>query len=374
MAYLRYLDHIDPGQGGGAMVIPSYNWYGIPVKKEVFKCSQCSEIYETYDGWFNHRFHAHPILRPVLVLGTNELLTPRFVLTKALSACDVYVFHAKTCMINDQIVSILDLPDILASKDSGFYKVNLLGDGNNVESIYEISVDISSEDDLRTVETFFAELSSTGMLNIHSINNFIQSAKKEAKTAKKYIDGLANYLFALIGKDQRGQTGLNQQQALEKLNESHQTLKHIERPLARVVCAIMEFQFNSFSRYEGLRSVPRLEFAMKWYDSCCKGDTDYQAHQHVEDDMAIAKVPLDLATSELLTWIGKSAHDLVKDFKHIERRTVQADWLPSDRVKARVLLAVMKKVCGDEKSAKLYARSFRHDPVFNKLAEQLIDT
>ena len=113
---------------------------------------------------------------------------------------------------------------------------------------------------------------------------------------------------------------------------------------------------------------------MGWFDSCRKGDFIFQVDQQIADDNAIAKVPLDFATSEILNWIGKSIDELLEDIKHIEKRIKQPDWLPTDRIKGSVLLAAAFKVSGNEALAKSVARSFRHDSVFGELAERLIGT
>jgi hypothetical protein len=45
MRALPFLDNIDPGQGGSAMVIPEYNWYRENLEPERFKCQHCIEIF-----------------------------------------------------------------------------------------------------------------------------------------------------------------------------------------------------------------------------------------------------------------------------------------------------------------------------------------
>ena len=371
MAYLPYLDHIDPGQGGSAMVIPTYNWYQIPVKKEVFPCNHCAIVFDTYDAWFDHRFHSHPIQRPMLVLGRHELLAPRFVVMNPLNQSEIHTVNATTCIVNGEKLPITSLATLLESRKNGFYDVRLFSDHENVETKYEISVEIPSEEHVRLVEIDFGKLAAAGVLTIHSINAFIQSTSK-ATTAKRYTDGLANYLFGLLGKDQRGESGLTQEQGLAKLNESHQTLQPLNRPLARVVCAIIEFQLNAFSQRSGLQSVPRLQHAMEWYATSSKGTATLPNEGHVSDDVTSARVPLDSATNELLSWINSSQDTLIAQLKHIEKRAKQPDWLPADRVKAHVLAAAIFKHSGADRLATKVARGFRHDPVFKELAENLI--
>lgn len=371
MAYLQFLDHIDPGQGGSAMVIPSYNWYRIPIKPEVYPCSQCKSVFSTYDEWFAHRFHLHPIRRPMLILGHREVMGPRLVVMNTSDLTEVRSVNAAACTFNGVETDVSQLPKLLGSQTNGFYEIHLLGTRENVVSKYEISVEIASEEHLRSVEAEFGKLAATGVLTVQGINAFIQSACL-AKTAKRYTDGLANYLFGLLGKDQRGDTGLTQDQGLAKLNESHQTLEQLDRPLARVVCAIIEFQLNSFSKRNGLQSVPKLLQAIDWFDSCRTGSIDLPSGVHIPESSASPRVPLDAATNELIDWCSASRDVLVERIKHIVKRTKQPDWLPTDRIKAQVLLAAIYNHMGSHKLSIEIARGFRHDAVFKDMSENLI--
>jgi len=307
----------------------------------------------------------------MLVLGRHELMSPRFVVMSALEAGQIHAVNSKTCMVNGGTIPLDSLENVLVSKANGFYEVRLFGDEGRVETKYEISVEIPSEEHIHQIEMDFGNLAAVGILNIHSINAFIQSTTK-AVTAKRYKDGLANYLFGILGKDQHGETGLTQEQGFAKLKEAHQTLQLFERPLARVVCAIIEFQLNAFSNKSGLQSVPRLQHAMEWYSACSQGAVILPENGHISDDSAAARVPLDSATDELLTWVSSSKPVLIAKLKHIEKRAKQPDWLPSDRVKALVIAVAIHKSGCDDKSTIQIARSFRHDPVFKNLAECLI--
>jgi len=77
MSYLSFLDHIDPGQGGSAMVIPELPAWTTFQTPEVFSCKHCGAVFSSHDAWFDHRFEKHPLRRPMLVLGDLEVLMPR---------------------------------------------------------------------------------------------------------------------------------------------------------------------------------------------------------------------------------------------------------------------------------------------------------
>ena len=76
---------------------------------------------------------------------------------KPLAAGEVHVLNTKCCTVNKSPVPLLDLPSYLTSQKNGFYEVQLFGNSDNVDVTYEISVEISSEGDLRLVETDFAK-------------------------------------------------------------------------------------------------------------------------------------------------------------------------------------------------------------------------
>ena len=219
MPYLPFLDHIDPGQGGSAMVIPEYHWYNENFQPITYPCKQCSAVFLRYDEWFEHRFQQHPIPRPMLVISSAEVLTPRFVVTRAIDAAQIRLVSTYRCTVNGKSASAARLATMLANSESGFFDIYLYGEDSQVETRYEVSVEIPSIDDVRWVERDFGKLATSGSLSIHSINEFAQSTGG-AVSARRYLDGLVNYLFGVLAKDRRGETALNQDQGRAKLNEA----------------------------------------------------------------------------------------------------------------------------------------------------------
>lgn len=370
MPFLPYYDHIDPGQGGSAMVIPEYPPFD-KNRTQRFPCQKCDKEFSTYDAWFQHRFEAHPFQRPTLFLGTSEITTPRLVVTAPLSADEIRVVNTEQCRLDGDRISAIRLGQELAQAKSGFFKVELVGTDANIRADYEISVEIPSDDDVKLVEDEFQRLNGTGMVSVVSINQFIQHTL-QAKTARRYVEGLAAYLYGVLGKDQKGGTYLTQQQGRGRLNEALQSLSQIKRPLAAVITEIINFQANAFDSATALIAAPRLTFAILWFN-CVRLGGDVKALVRDEiNDVFASQVPLDAATDELLTWVGLPFEKLNEQAKLIERRTRQDDWLPEDRTKAKVLAAILSECGGDLAKAAQVARGFRHDPVFGALAERLI--
>jgi len=353
------------------MVIPEYPPWNRDLEPEKYPCKHCSAVFEKYDEWFEHRFHMHPVLRPILVLGDIEVVAPRFVVMKILPSDSVRFVNVQSGRVNGSEIELPSLAALLASSDNGFFDIRLTGGDGQVESRYEVSIEIPTEEHLLWIERDFGKLAATSNLSIHGVNAFIQSTASAA-SARRYADGLGNYLFGVLGKDQRGGTALTQEQGRAKLNEAHQTLQQVDRPLAKVVGAVIEFQSNAFFKTGGLQTVPRLRHAMKWFKAASDNDAKLPVGGHDIDTAAISRVPLDGATDELLTWVNATKEGVTTQLNHIEKRARDPAWLPDDRAKARVLIAAIHLARGNHADAVQTARSFRHDPVFQHLAEQVI--
>lgn len=372
MPFLPYYDHIDPGQGGSSMVIPEWPKPMLD-HRQVFICPICHESFASYEDRFQHRFEAHPYQRPLLVLGAHEVTTPRFVVTTTLSPEQIRPANAATCRLDGKTVTARMLAQRLAEAQSGFFKVELTGAEGKITVGYEISIEIASDAHASLVEQEFARLDSLGVLSVASISAFIRAAS-DARTARRYIDGLAAYLYGILAKDQRGETVLSQEQGRARLNEAGQTLSEIDRPLAAVVGGIVSFQSNAFSRSERLAAVPRLQTAMRWFDSVRTSGLMVAVERADSATTPNARVPLDSATDEILAWMDMPPDRLGGHAKQIAKRGQQDDWLPEDRIKAKVLLAAIHESKGDAAQAAQVAREFRHDPVFSRLAERLISS
>jgi hypothetical protein len=372
MPFLPYYDHIDPGQGGSSMVIPEWP-KPILNHSQVFICPICQESFSSDEDRFQHRFEAHPYQRPLLVLGAHEVTTPRFVITTTLRPEQIRPVNAATCRLDGKTVTARMLAQHIAEARSGFLKVELTGAEGKITVGYEISVEIASDAHASQVEQEFARLYSPDVLSVASISAFIRAAL-DARTARRYVDGLTAYLYGILAKDQRGETTLSQEQGRARLNEAGQTLSEIDRPLAAVVAGIVSFQSNAFSRNERLAAVPRLQSAMRWFDSVRTSGLMVAVGRADSPTTPNARVPLDSATDEILAWMDMPRDRLSGHAKQIAKRGQQDDWLPEDRVKAKVLLAAIHESEGDAAKAGRVAREFRHDPVFSRLAERLISS
>lgn len=371
MPYLPYYDHIDPGQGGSAMVIPEYPPFDLSHYQR-FPCHKCENEFSSYEAWFQHRFEAHPFLRPALFLGTREITTPRLTIATPVDVEQIRIANTVECWLDGRQVGATRLVETLAQAKIGFFRVKLLGDDAGLRADYEISVEIPESADLQRVESEFQRATRAGVLSVVSVNQFIQHTL-EARTARRYVDGLAAYLYGVLAKDQKGDTYLTQQQGRVRLNEALQNLSDFDRPLATTITAIINFQANFFANKGSLAAAPRLQLAIDWFEHARRGDNQSSLSHDDTRHTPTSQIPLDSATDELLSWVVMPLSKLCDHAKFVERRARQDDWLPEDRTKAKVVATILAERAGDVVKAGQIARGFRHDPVFGNLAERLIE-
>lgn len=371
MPNLPYYDHIDPGQGGVSLIIPDTPAYD-PSVYQYFPCRKCPAEFSSYEAWFQHRFEVHPFNRPVLFIGIREITTPRLTITTQLKEAQVCIANTSNYIIDGRVVKKEELINALTTSANGFLNIELIGDEPNLQSRYEISIEIPSRNDLEQVEAEFQRSFRVGVVSVVAINQFINNSHG-ALSARRYLDGLAAYLYGILAKDQKGETHLSQEQGRIRMNEALQNLADFERPLASTISSLINFQMNVFGSGGASLSAPRLNRAIKWFHQAQIGGDVNDLQKEDSKINVTTQIPLDQATNELLEWIEMPLANLVELLKVIERRAHQDDWLPEDRMKAKVVATIAAEHSGNIQHAAYIARSFRHDPVFGSLAERLIE-
>lgn len=370
MPSLRYHDYIDPGQGGASLIIPDTPAYD-PRAYQHFPCRKCQAEFSSYETWFQHRFEAHPFNRPVLFIGVREITTPRLIITSQLTKDQVRIENTSNYMVDGRFVDKAQLVEVLVTSKKQFLNIILIGDESDLQSRYEISIEIPSHNDLEQVEAEFQRSFRGGVVSVVTINQFIKNSLR-AESAKRYLGGLAAYLYGILAKDQKGNTHLPQPQGRTRMNEALQILGDFERPLATTICSLIKFQMNVFESGAESLSAPRLHRAMKWFHHAQIGSDPNELPKDEPPINFKDQIPLDQATDELLEWIEMPLANLHDVIKIIERRGHNDEWLPEDRMKAKVVAVIASERYGKIQKAAELARSFRHDPVFGNLAERLI--
>ncbi len=363
---MSYLDFIDPGNSGGSIRIPEMPPFKpLPI---VYRCSVCSEEFSKQDELFKHRFENHPFRRPALILRGMEITSPREIVTKPLVAEDIVFANANLFKINGKDYEKLQFVNLLTKQTQGILVVSLANDG--VETTYEIELAIPDSDEIKNVECLFFSLLGKEVVDLSRIDAFIDSTE-HLLTAKRYIDGLANYLYGLLAKDQRGGTHLEQHEYRSKYNMALDTLKTFETPLSLVICAIINFNQNVFIYSDSSSPVSKLNQVMNKF-FCFVHDEKFE-YSSLRTGSDFSSVPLDSYTDRLIKWGMMNLDDLYTHRKEIELAIESPDWVVDDRFKARIIVTEMFLSQDNFSAAKKMARKVVNDAIFGDWAQHIMD-
>lgn len=346
---MSYLDFIDPGNSGGSVIIPELRSFNL--SPTIYTCRICSDQFSSQDDLFQHRFESHPFLKPALILRGLESTTPRIIISKSLLSSEISVAHAHVFKINGNIVDQERFISELSEQTQGIIDVSLGNHG--VETLYELEFDIADDVELKEVDQNFFTLLGSNILDISRIDSFID-ATGSFKTAARYVDGLSNYLYAVLAKDQRGGTHLEQREYKERLNVALDILRLFETPLSIVITAIINFNQNVFNYSESLLLAPKLDQVMKRFTHIMQGKVFEISSIPSHSDPF--RIPLDVHTDKLFEWAMLDWGQLYEKRREIEMAIKSPNWVPDDRFKARILLTESCVSNGDFEHAKNQVR------------------
>jgi len=363
---MSYLDFIDPGNAGGSVRIPEPPVFQL--KPIIYQCSICPKRFTTRDELFHHRFENHPFFKPALFIRGVESTTPRIIISRHLIGVEVSVAHTDQFKINGSFLDEASFIDKLTSKKQGIVEIALLNRG--VETVYELEFDIVSNADLKEVDRLFFVLLGNSVLNISLIDSFID-ATEHYKTTGRYVDGLSNYLYGLLAKDQRGGTHLEQNEYKQRFNVALDVLKLFETPLAVVITAVINFNQNVFKHSDLSNLSPKFNLVMaKFFGVVNIKKVEISSMSVCEN---YERVPLDRHTDQLIEWATLNWNDLYKKRKELEKAINSVEWVPDDRFKARVLFAEMCVAVGEFNHAKTQVRTIVNDSSFGNWAQNIMD-
>lgn len=341
-------------------------------EKILYPCQRCSAVFESSDELFEHRFAEHTLTRPSLWLNGREVLHPRHLIKQPLKPNSMVLGHAIKCWINDKEVPPEDVPNLLESNSSGYFSVRLMNQ-DDIVSDFEVEFAIPNLCDIREVESRFFELAAEGGLNVRRVNQFIV-ATSPFETAIGYVEGLAAYLYSILAKDQRGDTILSQEDGRSKANHALQSLNGFDTALSRVVIDTINFQQNAFNDGRHLWQVPRLRSAMVRFFNVTSSANDAETPyaMDLDEQQRRMQIPIDVSTNQIVEWAQLPPAELVAQARVLEQAFSDGSWVPDDRFKVRVLLALSFAECGNLAEAAQHARRVRHDTFFGEWAERLI--
>jgi hypothetical protein len=334
-----------------------------------YLCPLCTLEFSSEDTLHKHRLEAHPLRRPALFIDGTELGARRLRIAHALAPSAVRIENCSGATVNGENVRPVRIGDILARVRDDVCRIVLSKDG--VDAIFEIEINVASEEDLKGVEQEFRTLVRNRRLDVRAVEEFI-AATRPFKSAIGYCDGICSYLYGLLAKERAPDVSLPYEAYSARFSQAGEKLAIYDRPLGRTIGAVIEFHFNHFQDAARLAPGTRVRSVAERYATWLDGAKASSAA--IADDARIAAVErmvTDLETEKILQWAMRSYRELAAHAPEIEANLKQ-ELVEFDRVKLQLLLAETYRAAGDNAKALLHARTLRNLAAVEKWAEGLI--
>ncbi|MFJ4433355.1 hypothetical protein ACIPZG_20560 [Pseudomonas sp. NPDC089395] len=360
-----YLNFIDPGNAGGSVSIPESP--PVVLQPIVYECPRCSAQFGSVQARRDHFFTAHPYRKPELLLRGQLLGNSETVIHAPVQATDWLLGSCHRVSMNGRMMAPDELFQTLAECRQGFHVLELSNQDANER--FELRFCIPELVELQRLEDVFNTLFLDNELSVDDVRRFAEACKS-LKTANEYLEGVCQYLYGVLAKDQRGGTQLSHVQYKERFNRALEALRHVERPLARTIRGIINFSFNSFAQAASQADAPALAAAASrfagWAGKPAKSCV-------VELQEAQARLPIDHATDRVLSWMALSSKRQERELDELQQVSASPLWTAEDRAKALVLWSEWGRNCRSTDELRRMARRLLNDAIFAGYAEQVLE-
>lgn len=311
-------------------------------------CEQCRVSYADVEELRRHRFELHPGRQPTLLLrGRPVGSLPQRVMTR-LSASEVQIEDADSCLLNGRSIEVGTLGAQLASMRREFIELHFENAGVTAKCVLDFR--IADEEHLSGIESAFMRLARGRTLNIDAIEMFINNCT-QFQTALPYCQGICNYLYGVLAKERSPESGLNHDQYIERYMRSTEELAAWDRPLARGVRALIAFHFNHFEDAKVLTAGGRLRHVAKAYSRIQKGEPWRldRANPCAHSDSA-EHLLMDRDTQKILTLSNRMGEVDPKDLLPELLAHCQVSLGAYDQLKFQLLAVEALAVCNNKSS------------------------
>lgn len=329
-----------------------------------FQCPFCSAILPSQQQLGDHLSDKHVGARPFLsILGKeppkdctfNRTLLARSIQVLSSTAADMSIDGEPWCRVD-----LLDLADVLAKQAYGRLQLHLSNKFDRkaepVVTEYDFRFRVISNEDFERADRLFVKHMADPSPTLTSVDRYLHSVGQGP--VLDYAGALADYVVAVLKKDTgtREHLLLSVENYRSIFNGSLRILQEIDRPLPRLLCALMRFGMNNFSLPDTGTSFLPLQRANRMLRSLEHGGEPRSSDQ-VDDQEAkrMEVCPIDAGTDIVLRQSDHLA-SLHRWSKTIEDNLrAQADLAaldPLDRVKIQVMWAYTALRLGNIEGAK----------------------
>lgn len=339
----------------------------------IFPCQHCEESFSSPEKLQDHRFEAHPLRRPVMMLKGRELGVQRVRITQRLLPTDVWVEGCDRATLNGKKISVSSLPLRLARTSSDVCRVVLSKSG--VDAEFNLDFRIAEKNDLAGIEKQFLRTANGRRLDTRAVDEFI-SATSAFGSAIGYCDGICAYLYGVLAKERASDCSLSYEEYVRKFNKASDELAAYDRPLSRTIRSLIEFHFNHFRESARLSPDSRVGYVADRYATWIgpPRKPSRQMRQIAAANGAVSSLETlvtDWETEQIVRWVMRPLGDLAKDAADIES-LIAREIAEYDKVKLHILLGEFHTLYGNTSRALRHAKAVRNFRGVETWAEALI--
>lgn len=362
---VKITDAVDPGNAWGSVLIPEITIE--PNSPVTFKCDKCGEAFADREARRQHIFDHHPFKRPLLMVGSRMVNERGQVIATPFPPADWVIQQTERIVIDQQEVTSRQACQQLSQLTSGFHEVTLTSADHAVT--YHIEFDIPNDAQLAAVERVFNMLIVNQPLESDRIAQLITVVKQE-DGARFYLEGVSDFLYGVLAKDQRGGTSLSRDDYTAKFHAAREALRFMDRPLANLIKALVNFNDNAFSEAEALAPDGQVAIACRMLNGLRSGK-----HWPAPDTRIASghNLPVDTLTAEIMRFCSLTLAEQQEQLPQLEHLASKRLTTDHDRVKIQALAMNAYWETGEHARAASWAKKLRHSPLFEDLATRIIE-
>lgn len=348
-----YMEHHEADFFGS---MPAVAWH--PPPPPVYPCPHCGRELPSPEALTGHLFDGHPHPRPLLLFQGRECGRSRMTITTTTTAGDWLPVDCDRARLNGDPIDPQVLPTSLASMEHSVVVVELEG-AASVEPV-EIEFAIADQSDLDKVDGRLSELIHGQQLTMAAIQSFI-TATQDARTAARYRDGVAVYLYGVLAREEASDSGLQREQYRGRFDEAAHLLNGFDRSVADAICGLIAFHFNQFDQAMTRTRSPRVAWAATRQADLLDGTPVSSAAGPAPERAGLDFVLSDAHLEQVLSWTCRPlglADAAIIDEMEASLTTLE----PFDQMKVRVLCAEHALRLQLHERGLAHANELRHNP------------
>lgn len=337
-----------------------------------FDCERCSASFDSLEALRKHRFEAHPLRQPRAFFQGLELGAQTVKIRSAFQAQDFEFAMADELRVNGRRMSLSRGLSHLASLHDEFVNLELIGPGVTVT--HKVDIRIARDEDLKAVEAALLRMAGLRRLTVETIEILIRDCAA-FESAKDYVQGLTRYLYGVLAKERATSSSLHFDDYPSCFNEAEQTLAGFDRPVARLIRALVAFHFNRFADARRLAPTRRLRTAAGAFESLLRVPDGtggaFGAPFSSKTDSAIDALLTDEQSESILGWLSAGLGGMAVGFRNLEAALVHP-WAEYDKLKVKLMLAESCLLNDNAPRARQIARELIGLPETEAWAEGLL--